>query len=359
MFAQIFESESPVYLLPSERDGIPGFVYNAYLITPPRIYSESFVTVRAMFVKKEQTQYSDFTIYVMGVMDQIYFPSYSYVTWRFDGVTGAYLDRDDNLIGSLFDYQITQARDGALWQASVLGDIYEIDPLTFVEIPGTRQTPSHFGSVSMHLPLVDRALDLIIMVGGNESPTQIGVYEFTSGTHVRSINVSGTPAQIFPEDNKRCYVLCSNYLLNLVDYTTGEVLSTLRAPGTGTVATLGSGYQLAWDRFFRRILLFTLRDDDTDGACLSTLSGYYPVPLGVAMTPPIPIKAPRAGRTTPFLCRVYGDVGEGVTGAKVTPTVGTASLTGAPPFTDSDGEAIISLIPDAAGSDTLTVSATV
>jgi hypothetical protein len=47
-----------------------------------------------------------------------------------------------------------------------------------------------------------------------------------------------------------------------------------------------------------------------------------------------------------------------VTGVKITPAAGTSTIAGAPPFTDSDGEAIITLTPDA-GSDTLSVSADV
>lgn len=360
MFTQLFETEPPTYFLPSERNGIPsgtglGSLYNPYLVTPPRIYGESFISCRGLFVKKERTPYSDFTIYVHGITDSIYWPSYGFVTWRFDGITGAYLDRREEMIGGLYSYQITQTRDGALWQSSILGDIYEIDPLDFSAIAGTEQDPTHFGLSELNIPLVDRPQDLIIVRAS--SVNGIAVYEFTSGALVRTIETSGQPAQIFPEDNHRCYVLCTNRMLNLVDYVAGEILSTLRSPQA--IENTGQGYALAWDPYLRRILVWTQRDDDTDGACLSTLSGYYPIPLAVTLSAPVPIRAPRAGRTTPFLTRVVGDAGEAIPGVKVTPTTGTSAIVGAPPFADRDGEAIVSLLPDAEGTDTLILTATV
>lgn len=194
------------------------------------------------------------------------------------------------------------------------------------------------------------------MHSNNEASNQIGVYNLTSGALIRRIEISGAPAQIFPEDAKRCYIVTTDYMLNLVDYTTGAVISALRAPGIDAGA---QGHLFAWDRFLRRILVFTQRANDTDGACLSTFAGYYPIPLSVGMTAPIPLRAPRANRATPFLCKVYGDAGEGISGVKVTPSAGSADIAGAPPFTDSDGEALITLLPAAAGSDTLTLTADV
>lgn len=353
MFAQIFESDPPQYEL---APAVPG-PYNNYLVTPPRIYGETITGVEAFFCVKENTLASLFTISAYCTMNITTFPGFSFSRFRFDGYTGAYMDRTDIAVGSAFDHQIYQSRDGSLWRKDVTGPVFEVDPLTFEEIDGTRQDPAKYGTSSLDLPMVDRSLDLIVMRSGNEEiSNEIGVYDFTSGALIRQITISGEALVIMPEDERRCYVACANHVLNLVDYTTGRVLSTLRTPGA-EAGVLNVRY--AWDRLLRRFLVFNHRSDDTDGACLSTASGYYPLPLGVGMTPPIPIRAPRAGRSTPFISRVYGDAGEGVPGVKVTPAVGTAALSGAPPFTDRDGEALITLIPDAAGSDTLTVTSDV
>lgn len=358
MFEQIFESAAPRYFLPSERSGVPSpLIYSAYLQTPPRIYGESLVpgvnpAVRGVFVKKERTPYSDFTIQLMVIVDSIYYPGYGFVVFRFDGITGAYLSRTDALVPpSLYNYQIFQARDGGMWQNSVLGNFFEIDPLTFLPLSGTTELPAKYGASQVDLPMVDRAQNLVVMKTSNEAFNQIGVYNFTTGALIRRIRVAGAPVQILPEDDRRCYVLCTNRMLNLVNYATGAVLVTLRAPVVSTI--------MAWDRYLRRLLFFTVRADASDGACRSTISGYYPVPQCVGVTAPIPIRAPRVNRLTPFLCRTYGDAGEALPGVKITPTLGTSTLSGVPPFTDSDGEAIITVTPTSTGTDTLVITADV
>jgi hypothetical protein len=349
MFAQLFETEAPTYELAPAAPG----PYSGYLLVPPRIYGESITGCEAFFTVKENTADSLFTINAYCVTDVTTFPGYGFVRFRFDGYTGAYLDRTDIAIGSAFDHKIYQSRDGSLWREVITGPVFEVDPLSFEEISGTRQDPAKYGTTILRLPLVDRAQDLIVMYSGNEDTNQIGVYDFTSGALVRQITLSGQPVEIMAEDARRCYVRCTNNMLNLVDYSTGTVLSALSAPAVEAGAI---DERYAWDRLLRRLLMFTQRADAADGACLSTAAGYYPVPLGVGLTPPIPLRAPRAGRTTPFLCKVYGDAGEPIPGVKLTPSAGSAEITGTPPFTDGDGEALINLIPDAAGTDTLAVS---
>jgi len=364
MFAKIFESDPLRYYLPSELTGIPsgtgtGSLYNPFLVTPPRIYAEQLWAsgfLLGAFTRKERTPYSDFTLHVMSSVDSIYYPGYAFRHWWLDGVTGVFLGTDNNVTSTLFGDQIYQARDGGLWvMLTSASYFYEAEQLTYTEISGTRKLASDFGATTVNHPMVDRSLDLVVMKTDNEALNQIGVYTLSTGALVRRINLSGAPLAILPEDAKRCYVVHTNYLLSLIDYTTGEVISTLKAPGAEAGAI---DYLFTWDRFLRRILVFTQRPNDTDGACLSTFSGYYPVPLSTGITAPIPLRAPRANRSTPFLAKVYGDAGEAITGVKITPTIGASQIVGAPPFTDSDGEAIITIIPSS-GTDTLTVTADV
>jgi hypothetical protein len=357
MFEQNLLSASPPYALPGQPDITAGDpAYYPEFVTPPRIYAEEIAGILSFFVSRERTQWSDFVVHFMATTHQIYYPSYNYIDWRFDGLTGAYLDRRVGLIGSLYDYQIYPARDGALWRVSILGSIFEVDPVTLEEIPDTRQDPAKYGATILDLPLVDRAQNLIVMASNNEV-NDIGVYNFTSGALIRRIRLSGAPADIFAEDERRCYVLTEDRLLNLVDYTTGEILSTLKAPAVEAGA-LDS--KLTWDRFLRRILLFTLRPSATDGACVSSFAGFYPAPIAMGITKAIPLLPPRTGRIVPCLVRSYGDAGEGVPGVKLAASVsGDASFTGAPPATDMDGEAIVSIACAATGTATIDLTAIV
>lgn len=359
MFAQIFTSATLPYALPGQTDILPdifgGLIYNDYLITPPRIYAEELAQIIGFFINREKTPTSDFTIHFIAQTSQIYYPSYNYVRWRFDGVSGAYLDRQVGLPGSLYDYQIHQSRDGSLWRVAITGEFFEVDQTTYAEVDDSRQEPSKYGAITLDLPLVDRSQNLVIMKTNNEL-NQIGVYDFTSGDLIRRIAVSGSPVAIVAEDERRCYVVSSNDMLNLVDYSTGQVLSTLRAPATEAGA-LGTRY--AWDRFLRRLLVFTWRANATDGACLSSAAGYFPQPLAVGINKAIPLLPPRAGRMVPCLTRVYGDAGEAIPGVQITPVMsGDATSTGAPPASDINGEAIIGADCDAAGSATLDLTAT-
>lgn len=365
MFAKNYESDPLRYYTPEELYGIPDgtgldSLYNPYLVTPPRHFAEALQPSGSLigaFVAKERNPISDYTLQLMATVDSIYWPSYAFRRWRVDGTTGTQLSTDTITANPLSTMQIYQMRDGSLWATVSAGNrFYELDPLTFAEIAGTSQTAAKYGATSINWPLVDRAQNVVIIKTNNEGNNQIGVYDFTSGALVRRINISGQVTQVFPEDATRCYLVSSNGMLNLVDYSVGHVISTLRAPPL-EAGTLDSLY--AWDRFLRRLLVFQQRADDTDGTCLSTFSGYYPVPLALKLSAPVAIKAPRAHRDTPFLCRVFGDAGEGISGVKVTPTAGTSTIAGAPPFTDRDGEAVITLTPDVAGSDTLDLSATV
>ncbi|PYJ07922.1 MAG: hypothetical protein DMF06_14290 [Verrucomicrobia bacterium] len=358
MFAQNFTSAAPPYALPGDPSIASGSAdYHPELIAPPRIYAEEIQAITSFFVNRERTPWSDFAVHIICQTIQIYYPSYNYIHWRFDGMTGVLLDRQIGLIGSLYDYQIYPSRDGSLWRVSILGSFFEIDPVTLEEIPDTRQDPAKYGAIKILVPLVDRAQNLAVLKTSSEGNNQIGVYDFTSGALVRRIPLSGAPVNIFAEDERRCYVLTSKNLLNLLDYTSGEILSTLKAPPVEAGA-LGS--LLTWDRFLRRLLLYTWRASAIDGACLSSFAGFYPVPVAIGITQAIPLLPPRAGRTVPCLVRAYGDAGEGIPGVKFARAVtGPAGFTGAPPATDNDGDAIVSVMCAAMGSATIDLWATV
>jgi hypothetical protein len=345
MFEQIFESESPTYELAPAAPG----PYSAYLLVPPRIYGESITGCEAFFTVKENTADSLFTINAYCVTDITTFPGYDFARFRFDGYTGAYLDRTNVAVGSAFDHKIYQSRDGSLWREDITGPVFEVDTLTF-ERPAHAPGPGQYGTTIL-LADGDCALDLIVMHSGNEDSNQIGglTYQRRAGAPDYA---SASFVEIMPEDARRCHVRRTNNMLNLVDGT-GTLLPARSAPAVEAGAV---DVRYAGDRLLRRLLMFTQRADATDGACLSTATGFYPVPLGVGLTPPIPLRAPRAGRSTPFLCKVYGDAGEPIPGVKITATAGSADIVGAPPFTDGDGEALVNLIPDAAGTDTLAVS---
>ncbi|EYS89521.1 hypothetical protein CF68_32995 [Cupriavidus sp. SK-4] len=359
MFRQIFESMPLVYRTPAEWAGIPsgvglGALYNGYLITPPRIYAEELSGIDGMFVAQEKTPTADAVIVLTGTTSRIYWPGWDRLWWKFNAITGEFMARGTNP-ASFFDYEVFQARDGSLWQKSSLGSFFQVDPISFDEVPGTRRGPDEFGALSIYVCMIDRLQNVAVLYTNNETGSrQIGVYNWTTGALIRRIHVGGIAIDILPEDERRCYVVTNSGLLCLVDYVSGEVLHTVRSP-----VPLGDVIY-AWDRIYRRLLAFQIAPNGDDGACQSVIRGWYPVPLGTHLTRPLPLKAPRRGREVPVLVRVVGDAGEPIAGASVTLSVSdTASIVRHAAGSDAHGESVTVVHCNAPGSMTLGASATV
>lgn len=359
MFRQIFQSAPLPYRLPAEWAGIPsgtgiGALYNGYLVTPPRVYAEELDKVDGLFVAQETTPTGDAVIVVVGWTRRIYWPGWERLWWKFNAVTGEFLGRGANLAG-YYGEDVFQARDGTLWQRTSLSSLYQVDPINFAEVAGTRREAADFGATFLGIAMVDRPQNLAVLLTNNEL-CQIGVYNWTTGAVIRRINVSGNPTDILPEDERRCYVATAEGLLNLVDYTTGEVLHTLRSP----VPTSG-GVAYAWDRIYRRLLAFQIVANAADGAGQSVIKGWYPVPLATHLTKPLPLKAPRKGRDVPALVRVVGDAGEPIAGVAVQLSASgdAASIARYPTGADVHGDVLATVRCSNAGTVTLTATATV
>jgi hypothetical protein len=352
MFKQIFETVAVPYRTPEDWAGIPNGIglqslYNGYLVTPPRIYAEELYFEFGLFCNRETTATSESTITLAATTSRIYWPGYGYMLWTFDGITGAFISREtiggDITSGVLYITSLTQSFDGNIWAAYNIGEIREFAPGSFDLLQTF--TDDHFGRNGCSLPLADKARDIVIMpvVSGHA----ITVYTLSTGAAVRTIALSGTPIQICAEDDRRVYVLCDNYSLHLVDYTTGDVIGSCRCP----IPPSATFVVLAWDRILRRLLVFARVPDAVDGACESVVRGYYPVPVPTYLTAPIPLKPPRKGRTIPVLLRTVGDIGEPLAGAQVTvEATGDATIVRAPRGTDSNGETVFELLCSSAGS---------
>jgi hypothetical protein len=359
MFKQIFETVALPYRSPDVWAGIPSGIglsalFNAYLVTAPRIYAEEIDFPLALYSRTDPTASSETTITLIAALTMIYWPGTEYLALRFDGQTGAFIDRTeiggDLLTGILHMDSITQGFDGSLWASYSLGEIREFDLTTFTlmqTVPASR-----FGRASTAQPIVDKSRDLIVMP--EEVGSGIVVYTLSTGTVVRHIATSGTPISLCAEDDKRLYVMGSNYVLNLINYTTGEIMSTHACPEPPAAAYV----MTTWDRGLRRLLAFAQVANASDGSSQSTTRGFYPVPLATHLCAPIPLVAPRRGRQIPVLLRAVGDVGEPLTGVNPQLIVsGSASLAAAPQGTDGNGNSIARILCVSPGSATLTATA--
>jgi hypothetical protein len=349
MFKQIYESAPVPYRLPTGDDAI----YNGYLTTPPRIYAEELFEglVFSVFSRKESTPNGETTIYVLSAVQQIYYPSWGLWMWKFDGSTGAYISREDafnhsalGTLGVLFMRSIIESYTGSFWVSFSTGHTKEMT--ANLQTILQEFDAAHFGRSTIDLSLGDSARDLIMMPGQAGSGSNVCVYTISTGELVRTITVSGSPIAICAEDDKRVYVLGSNFILNLLDYTTGEIISTYRVP----VPDDAIDVRVTWDRLLRRLLVFLHLPNAEDGASTSVVRGYYPVPVAMHLTEPIPLKPVRKGQNIPVLIRAVGDVGEPIAGKQVALTLSGATLLRNPAGTDANGAIVASVRCDDTGT---------
>jgi hypothetical protein len=364
MFKQIFQSVPPPYRTEAELKAggffFPGISYNPYLLEPPRLYAEEMFLTKSLYVRRERTPYSDFTIHLMGMTSITIWPSWALRHWKFDGDTGAFLGYGVTPAGFLLTSEVVEGADGSLWISVPAGDWNELNPDSMVIDPASLLDNAKYGNpAAIEAPLVDRTHDILMRAWGS-GVAKLRVYNFGSGAWLRDIAVSGAPAQIMAESERHAFVYCTNGIFNLVDYIAGKVLSTFKAPApanTQYLVQLGS-QRFAYDRFHRRLLAFQMVANHADGSSASSILGWYPVPQAVYLTKPIPLAAPRMNQKIPCLVRLIGDCGEPVSGANVTGSATGAGTSVTPGATDNNGEAIVSATCIASGDTTLTTTAT-
>lgn len=192
----------------------------------------------------------------------------------------------------------------------------------------------------------------------------VKVYELASGDFVQDIWVSGDPEQIFAESDKHAYVYCRNGMLDLINYIEGRVVSSYRAPFPPDTEYIGVGIgqqTFCYERRLRRLIsLSVTAREEIDGASYSTMRarGYYPVPLPVGLSTPIPLKPPRKGKKIPVVVRLHGDILEPISGVNVSATVdGEGELTITNGITNSRGEVVLQVIGGTNEAITLTATA--
>lgn len=337
MYRQTYESAVVPYIqVPTE-----GFVYNPWLITPPRIYNDSLLDAKCLFRAQGGDTLSGYSYGLLSYMSYTNWPSWESLAFSYDPITGA-ATRYSAIVAPIWlawTHEIVQDYYGLLWRSDVFGDI---TPLSFTFLSGqfiiSEGTPvpaSHFGRVEIRHPIVDVQKNTIAMYGDYQF---MYVYAWDSGVLLRKIPLSGDPIAVCAGDQDYAFILTHNNTLDVVNIQTGQVL------GVSIMNRVENGTQplLSWDYRYRRLLIFEKTPDAVDGASTARIRGYYPLAMPTALMNPIPLTAPRINKTTTVISRMVGDVGEplsnGVAEATLTFTPPTdASLVSVTETTDTNG----------------------
>lgn len=341
MLPLIWES-APLYYEPYTGAAAP---YHPELRTVPHVYDEALPStagIRGLWVSPKHVRNSDHVVAALVVLDAVVYPGYALYVYTWDAGDGSYLGREARPLatgdGGLFltTYFAANGRDGDLWFSYESLEIRKASPLDY-SYAGVSYDHSHFDPEFIWPWAIDSAVGRLI---ANQSGSEIGVYDLAAGTLIDTIDVGGNAAAIFLEDGSRCYVVHETGVVMVVDYVALEVVGVFRLqlqPGSVNEK------RFAWDPSYRRILTLEPTPDEADGLATTLLRAYYPRPLGVGITPPIPARPLRAGRVERVFARVYGDAGEAIAGATVAASLtslgGTATIEPAKAATGARGYA--------------------
>jgi len=369
---QVFESDVAVYPL-TPRDVPRVAVYPpgggiAYFYFSPvdtyRIYTMYIDFFRGLFTVKDPVYAGEFEIHLVCAMRQDEWPSWSIQTFVWNGRTGAFKGMRQNITAYTISFMFS-APDGSIWGTSLYADyLIKFNPVdwsmsnhpvplsTFGANAGSAGAFPGTGAIA-----VDQGADVVITrLRTINYASQLSICRLSTGDWLRTINMAGNIEFIFIAEPPMAYAVETTGNLTAFNYETGEVVGVLH---TGLVS---GGFTWAdtafsWDPFMRRVL-FCYNTPDTlpDGDCTTLVKGFYPIPLPVGMTPPIPLRYPQKGKTVPVFNRVYGGVAEGIVGQELTYTVGDDSAATVSPSrkaSENNGAVYVQLVGTLAGANSI------
>jgi Hypothetical glycosyl hydrolase family 15 len=366
MLQQTFVTQPFKYRLPSEIPvtAWPLIFYFPALTTPPRIYGEEWDGgPTAIFLNPEDLADGYQVIWLGFTQNMIRFPSWNYTWHRFNGSTGAYLGRVDAPIFEWLTSIFGQSRDGTLWKLKNGTKPFQAFPCAVTATSVTPSSTASFdfsnfeGVIELNAFSIDAEQNLLLACINVDSSFK--VWNLTTGALIRTIALPSFGTVVMPVDERQCYVMTETGIICLIDYQAGAVISTFAVQANGSTSAFSTYKTITYDQTYRRFLSWNYTPVDGSGQNTSVIQGFYPVPIAVGMTKPIPLRAPRNYRSVPILNRIYGDMGEATGGGVVSlavadPTLG--SIVSFPALTDIDGESIGSLSCLAAGAPTITAT---
>jgi hypothetical protein len=376
---QVFESDVAVYPLTTREvprtgvypDGLGGGI--AYFYFSPvdtyRIYTMYIDFFRGLFTVKDPNYPGEFEIHLLCAMRQDPWPSWSVQTFVWNGRTGAFKEMRQNITSFTLAFMFS-APDGSIWATSLYNygflKVNSVDwtmtehPVLFSDLGAN--IGSTGGSPGTSAIAIDPGRDVLITRIQGNAASQLSVCRLSNGDWLRTINMAGHIESIFIAEPPMAYAVETSGNLTAFNYETGEVTGVLH---TGLVSGgfTWSNTAFTWDPFMRRVLFcYNTPDILPDGDCTTRVKGFYPIPLPVGMTPPIPLQYPQKGKTVPVFNRVYGAAAEGIVGQEVTYTVGDDSAATVSPSrkaTENNGTVYVQLAGTIAGANSITSEVTV
>jgi len=372
---KVLTTEKATYRLspwPVPRTGLwpPGEPIHYFYASPIdtyRIYGEYVASVRGMATIKSPVYPGEFEIWLYTMTTTDDWPSWNTVLMIFNGKTGAFIGTEGNStvmsnarksgVSNYTVRDIFTAPDGSIWGNRNNNWLVKLNTQTgtFEEQLSLFDIGGNIGTIwGLSAIAVDQQAGILITRLGSDAAHQISVCDLATGDFIRRINICGRARSVFIADQQVAYTAAEDGTLTAFNYLTGQVYGALH---TGLAYSNFTNVAYSWDPYMRRILVCPqVPDTLPDGDCNLQVHGYYPIPLPVGMTPPIPLRYPQKGKTVQVWNRVYGGASEGIAGQELTYTVGNDSAATVSPgrkASENNGVVLVQLAGVLAGANSI------
>lgn len=338
----------------------PGQNYFPEFCTLPRTFQEELASVEGYYYDPNTDTYN-----FLGLMNQIFWPSWSYVYWSIDPKTGLEIQRT-SITGGATDFAWTGSRRSGDFKkvyaqriANPTNALVEIDPA--LGVPNSFQlanpviTNNDVNGLSLSLAVVNRQ-DTIVGVVDNFDFVTV---DYSTATEIRRIRLpENNVVDTAYEDNERCWVLMTDVSGGLIvvkiNYILGriELMSRLQDSLTGPDISAS----IAFDTRRKNISVFRRKADGTDGSAQSIVEIYKPISLSTILTDPVPVTAIEPNKEAIFVAHVLGDKGEAGSGVQVKATTITGKIKKGTSSAKGDGSVVLPYeAPDKNLTDTISL----
>lgn len=286
----------------------PQYLYNPYLIAPPRIYAEEISGIAQFFYEPG----NDLLVaYIM--MNIIDWPGWAVYRYTWQAETGAFKEKVKKSVwlawinhagnGSL-NKIFTTRRDGSL--------IQEVTWDSLAYQGGWQADPSAWNPSTLFNYAVVNLQDGLL---AGVSSWSLDIWNISGTPSLKgSLRLPNTLGYLAYEDRRHCWITTKDGMVAKANYRIPrwEMLSAVQDPSPDAI-----NYLCAFDTRRKRLAVFRQRPNAADGACRCQLEFYRPIYRVAGLTDPVPVSALRAGERVRFVSHLYGDAGEGVAGYMV------------------------------------------
>lgn len=284
------------------------FMYNLYLIQPPRTFQESVAYMKGFFYEPS----NDYLV-AYAMLNTVRWPGWAVDCFYWDAGTGTYVGR----VGAGGSFSFSWANHPASGDLNKVYTTMNSGPQIY-EVPWNSLSPAAGGwsaNPSTWTPsrlfshaVVNRGDGLLCGVSG----VALEVWDLNSGPSLRtSLRLPEGLGYLAYEDRDRVWMVTSSGLVAKADYKLGrwEALTSIQNPSSDA-----TGYFCAFDTKRKRFVVLRQRPDAADGSCQCQLEFYRPLIMSTMLTDPVPVTPLRQGENVQFVSHLVGAVGEGVVG---------------------------------------------